>query len=172
MQQETYNNRIMKQIYKSLFCVLGLLLPTASMMAQVSDLQREINEMSYAMGLAQTQGLDEYLTNSMEIDLAYKDSFIKGIVEGAERANDPESAAYYCGIHIGVQICTQMTKAINKQLFGENSQESISIKDFLNGFIIGVKGVSDETLKEASETATEKLQKVKAIMLEKELYGK
>lgn len=161
----------MKQNFKSFLCVLGLLSSTVTMMAQVTDFQKEINEMSYAIGLAQAQGLDEYLTNKLEVDLAYKDSFIKGVVEGAERAYDPESVAYNAGIQIGVQICTQMMKGINKEIFGENSQQSISVKDFLNGFIVGVKGVSEETMREASDTATEKIQKVKAIMLEKE-FGK
>mgnify|MGYP002623113120 CR=1 FL=1 len=162
----------MKQIVvKSFLCVLGLLFATATASAQTADLQQEIKETSYAIGLAQTQGLEEYLTNRLNVDLTYKDAFVKGVVEGAERANNPESAAYFAGIQIGTQIAIEMVKGINKELFGENTEYSISLEEFMKGFVYGIKGASEGEINKASENAADKIQKVKAIMLEKE-FGK
>ena len=43
-----------------------------------ANLKNDIDTMSYAIGMAQTQGLKEYLVQRLGVDTAYMDDFIKG----------------------------------------------------------------------------------------------
>ena len=51
------------------------------------NLKNDVDTLSYAMGMAQTQGLKQYLAQ-MEIDTTYMDAFIKGLNEGANAGDD------------------------------------------------------------------------------------
>ena len=48
-----------------------------------ANLKTDVDTMSYAIGMAQTQGLKEYLVGSLDVDTAYMAEFIKGLNEGA-----------------------------------------------------------------------------------------
>ena len=48
-----------------------------------ASLKSDVDTLSYAIGMAQTQGLKEYLVGSLDIDTAYINEFIKGLNEGA-----------------------------------------------------------------------------------------
>ena len=45
-----------------------------------ADLKNDVDTMSYAMGMSQTQGLKEFLVERMGVDTAYMDDFIKGLM--------------------------------------------------------------------------------------------
>ena len=68
-----------------------------------ADLKNDVDTMSYAMGMAQSQGLKEFLVGRMQIDTTYMDEFIKGLNDGANAGDDKKTAAYYAGIQIGQQ---------------------------------------------------------------------
>ena len=69
-----------------------------------ASLKSDIDTVSYAIGMAQTQGLKDYLVGRMGVDTAYMDAFIKGLNEGANAGDDKKRAAYFAGIQIGQQI--------------------------------------------------------------------
>ena len=94
-----------------------------------ANLKTDIDTVSYAIGMAQTQGLKDYLVGRLGVDTAYMDDFIKGLNEGANAGDDKKKAAYYAGIQIGQQISNQMVKGINHELFGDDSTKSISLKN-------------------------------------------
>ena len=134
------------------------------------NLKNDVDTLSYAMGMAQTQGLTQYLAQ-MEIDTTYMDAFIKGLNEGANAGDDKKKAAYYMGIQIGQQISNRMVKGINHELFGDDSTKTISLKNFMAGFIQGVKGKKGlMTVEQASQVAQAKMMEVKAKNME-EQYG-
>lgn len=159
----------MKKSFMKMGVLTILLLSSSIIKAQTVNLQKEIEELSYALGLAQTKGLAEYLTDKLDVDMTYKNAFLKGVIEGAENNKDKEKIAYFAGIQIGQQIGGNMVEGINKELFGTNSEFGISLKEFLEGFITGVNGVSEEELEKTEQFAQDKMVTVKAIMLEKEL---
>ena len=103
------------------------------------NLKTDVDTLSYAMGLSQTQGLKEYLVQ-MDIDTTYIDAFVKGLNEGANAGDDKKKAAYFAGVNIGQQISNRMVKGINHEIFGEDSTKTISLKNFMAGFITGVTG--------------------------------
>ena len=134
-----------------------------------ASLKNDVDTMSYAIGLSQSQGLKEYLVGSMGVDTAYMAEFIKGLNEGVNAGDNKKKAAYFAGIQIGQQISNRMMKGINHELFGEDSTKTISLKNFMAGFIGGVTGKKGlMTMDEAQETAQRKMQEVKAREMEKQ----
>ena len=133
-----------------------------------ASLKSDVDTMSYAIGMAQTQGLKEYLVGNMGVDTAYLADFIKGLNEGVNAGENKKKAAYYAGIQIGQQISTRMLKGINHELFGEDSTKTISLKNFMAGFVGAVTGKKGlMTMEEANETAQRMMQEIKARELAK-----
>ena len=134
-----------------------------------ASLKSDIDTVSYAIGMAQTQGLKEYLVGRMGIDTTYMDEFIKGLNEGANAGDDKKKAAYFAGIQIGQQISNQMVKGINHELFGEDSTKTISLKNFMAGFISGTTGKNAiMTVDSAAQVAQDMMRAIKAKNMEKE----
>jgi len=127
-----------------------------------ANLKDDVDTLSYAIGLAQTQGLKEYLTQRMGVDTTYIDEFIKGLNEAANAGDNKKKAAYYAGLQIGQQVSQQMIKGINYEVFGDDSTRTISLKNFMAGFISGTTGKNGlMTVDEATATAQTKMQEVK-----------
>lgn len=150
-------------VFAGMFSACGNSTPKA-------DLKSDIDSMSYAIGMAQTYGLKEYLVGRMGVDTAYMDDFYKGLNEGANAGDDKRKAAYYAGLQIGQQISNQMMKGINHEVFGDDSTKTISLKNFMAGFISGTQGKGIMTLQQAQAMAQAKMQAIKAKQMLK-LYG-
>ena len=136
-----------------------------------ADLKNDVDTMSYAMGMSQTQGLKEFMVERMGVDTAYMDDFIKGLNDGANAGDDKKKAAYYAGIQIGQQISNQMVKGINHEVFGEDSTKTISLKNFMAGFVsntTGKKGLM--TMEQAGQLVQVKMTAIKSKEMEKQ-YG-
>ena len=136
-----------------------------------ADLKTEVDTMSYAIGMAQSQGLKDYMVQRMGVDTAYIDDFIKGINDGANAGDDKKKTAYYAGLQIGQQIANQMIKGVNLEVFGNDSTKSISLKNFMSGFISGTTGKKGlMTMDQAAQVAQTKMMAIKAKNMEKQ-YG-
>ncbi len=136
-----------------------------------ANLKSDIDTMSYAIGMAQTQGLKDYLVGSLDVDTTYMAEFIKGLNEGANAGDNKKKAAYYAGIQIGQQISNRMVKGINYQVFGDDSTKTISLKNFMAGFVSGTTGKKGlMTIEEAQQIAEQKMREIKAQQMEK-VYG-
>ena len=137
-----------------------------------ANLKSEIDTVSYAMGVMQGQSLKEYMTRGMGIDTAYVDEFIKGLNVGVNAGDDKKKSAYYAGVQIGQQISNQMVKAINHDLFGDDSTKSVSMKNLMAALICGVKGEKTiMTAEQAQMVWQAKSQAIKAKSMEQQ-YGK
>lgn len=136
-----------------------------------ANLKSDLDSLSYAIGLTQTQGLKEYLVERLNVDTTYMNDFIKGLNEGANAGDNKSKAAYYAGIQIGQQISNQMVKGINHELFGEDSTQTISLKNFMAAFVTGTTGKKGlMTLEQAQKLAQNKMQEIKTREMEK-VYG-
>lgn len=104
-----------------------------------ADLSAQIDTFSYAMGLAQTQGLKEFAMYRLGVDTTYyKSEFVKGVKEGIKAGNNAKKNAYYAGIQIGQQVNNQIIPGVTREVFSGNGELN---KDyFLAGFIAGVTG--------------------------------
>ncbi len=136
-----------------------------------ADMKSDLDSLSYAVGMAQTQGLKEYLVQRMGVDTVYINEFIKGLNEGANAGDDKKSTAYYAGIQIGQQISQQMIAGLNNEIFGEDSTKTVSMNNFMAGFVAGTTGKDGlMTVEEAAKMAQDKMAAIKAQQLE-ESYG-
>ncbi|MBR1548952.1 MAG: FKBP-type peptidyl-prolyl cis-trans isomerase [Prevotella sp.] len=130
-----------------------------------------VDSMSYAVGMAQTQGLKQYLSGQLKMNLNYMDDFIKGLREAAVKASNEREAAYYTGLQIGTQIATQMMPALNNEVFGADSTQSISLDQFMAGFVSGTTGKGGlMTMDKAPQTAQRLMGEIKE-ETQLKLYG-
>ena len=135
-----------------------------------ANLKNDVDTLSYAIGMAQTQGLKQYLLQ-MDIDTTYIDEFVKGLNDGANAGDNKKKAAYYMGVQIGQQISNRMVKGINHEIFGDDSTKTISLKNFMAGFVAGVKGKKGAmTMEQAQAVAQAKMMAIKSKNMEK-TYG-
>ena len=136
-----------------------------------ASLKSDIDTMSYAIGMAQTQGLKEYLVGNLDVDTTYMAEFIKGLNEGANAGDNKKKAAYYAGIQIGQQIANRMVKGINYQVFGDDSTKTISLKNFMAGFVSATTGKKALMTMDSAQVLAERLMReIKAKQMEK-TYG-
>ena len=136
-----------------------------------ASLKSDIDTMSYAIGMAQTQGLKEYLVGNLDVDTTYMAEFIKGLNEGANAGDNKKKAAYYAGIQIGQQIANRMVKGINYQVFGDDSTKTISLKNFMAGFVSATTGKKSLMTMDSAQILAERLMReIKAKQMEK-TYG-
>ncbi len=135
-----------------------------------ADLKTDIDSLSYSIGMSQTQGLKDYLVQRVEMDTAYMDEFIKGLNEGVKETSKKKDA-YYAGLQIGQQIKNQMIKGVNKELFGADSTKTISVDNFMAGFVAGTLGKGQKmTMQQAQEYTQKNMEAIKAKSMEKN-YG-
>ena len=83
-----------------------------------ANLKNDVDTLSYAIGMAQTQGLKQYLLQ-MDIDTTYIDEFVKGLNDGANAGDNKKKAAYYMGVQIGQQISNRMRRLYKDYLSEE-----------------------------------------------------
>jgi len=150
---------------------LALLVVGATFSSVQAQSAARIDSLSYSMGMAQTQGLKDYLAKQLKVDMSYMDDFVQGLKEGANAGDDQKKAAYYAGIQIGQQILRQMMPVLNRDAFGAESTKKISLDQFMAGFISGVTGKDGKmTVDSANQVARRLMEQVKndALM---EQYG-
>ena len=136
-----------------------------------ASLKTDVDTLSYAIGMSQTQGLMDYLSRAKGVDTTYIAEFLQGVNDGANSADDKKKAAYLAGVEIGQQIANNMVKGLNYQLFGEDSTQTVSLNNILAGFVSGVLGKDGKmTVQEADSTANALFESIKAKAQEKQ-YG-
>lgn len=133
-----------------------------------ANLKSDVDTLSYTIGMAQTQGLKDYLVGRLGVDTAYMDDFMKGLKEAAYAGDDKAAVAYYAGIQIGQQVGNQMFKGLNQQVFGNDSTQTISLDNFLAGFIAGIDGKGLMSVEDAQNIAQAKMEAIQAEQMEKQ----
>jgi len=129
-------------------------------------MKNQMDSIAYSMGLAQTQGLKDYLVSKLALDTTYINEFVKGLKEVAN-STDKKANAYYAGIQIGQQINSQMLQGVNQELFGKESTQSIDKDLYLKGFIAGVLGKGGAmNISDAQNYVQENVEKIKGKNLE------
>ncbi len=135
-----------------------------------ANLKTDVDSLSYAIGMARTEGLKQYLSQQLNVDTAYMAEFIKGFNEGASKTSKKD-AAYLAGLQIGQMVSTQWVKGFNSQVFGEDSTQTLSRDNMLAGFAAGVLGKGGAMTKEqAAEYMRTGMETIRDKAVEKK-YG-
>lgn len=133
-------------------------------------IKSQMDSLAYTMGMAQTQGLKDYLTSKMEMDTTYFGDFIRGLKEVAT-STDKKQNAYHLGILIGQQLNSQMLKGVNEEIFGKETTQSINKELYLEGFVAGTMGKGGiMSVDAAQKYVQENMEKIKDKNLEQQ-YG-
>ena len=137
--------------------------------APKANMKSEIDSLSYMMGVTNAQGLRDYLVGRMGIDLKNMDDFYRGFQEGAQKAS-PADKAYMAGLQIGQQMGQDAFEGISRQLFGNDSLQSLDKNNFLAGFIAATKENAGVTMQEAQNYVQTHADAIKTKALEAK-YG-
>lgn len=136
-----------------------------------ASLKSDVDSLSYAIGVVQTNGLTNYLVQAKGVDTTYMAQFIQGLNDGFNAADDKGKTAYLAGVEIGKQIGEGAVKNINYQLFGNDSTKTISKRNLVAGFINALtKNGQKMTTEEADSIANVLFERIKSQAME-EKYG-
>lgn len=126
----------MKKVSFILAMVVAVGLTSCTAQSPKANLTTDVDSLSYAIGLARTQGLDQYLAQQ-GIDSTQIAQFLKGFYEGAAKT-DEKDKAYMAGLQIGHMVSTQWVEGFTRQIFGNDSTQTLSRENMLAGFVAGV----------------------------------
>src|SRR5574344_1756726 len=82
-----------KIIFVALIAIAAATFMSCGNSTPKADLKSDVDSMSYAMGMSQTQGLKDFLVSRMKVDTTYMDDFIKGLNDGAKAGDDKKQKA-------------------------------------------------------------------------------
>ena len=131
------------------------------------EFKDEVDSLAYELGVAQSEGLKQYMSMQLGVDSTQIDEFIKGMKEGTLNESDPKKDAFYKGIEVGKQI-QQMNKGLTNQVYGDDSTKSVKVGNLLAGIIAGLKGTANETAEVAGQKFEALLEPIRTKNLEKE----
>ena len=129
------------------------------------------DSLAYAMGLVQAGGLEEYLKNQRNVNLdEFLSEFMKGLDAGAAMKEKGKEDAYEAGIQIGMQVARSMVPQLEKDVFGEDKTQSLSVSKMLQGMKDGLTKSGMMTTEMASAFGEQKMTSLKRESMLK-LYG-
>lgn len=156
---------------KKIFFMAAMAIAVVTMIAcqgnnPKASLKNEVDTLSYAIGVAQTNGLTNYLSQAEGVDTAFMAEFIQGLVDGANSTDDKGKAAYFAGIKLGQQMGNAV-KRINYQLFENDTTKTISTRNLLAGMINALTGNGQKmTVEEADSIANILFERIKTQTME------
>lgn len=141
--------------------VVAVGLSSCTAQSPKANLATDVDSLSYAIGMARTQGLDQYLAQQ-GIDSTQIAQFLKGFYEGASKTSDNDKA-FMAGMQIGHMVSTQWVEGFTRQIFGNDSTQTLSRENMLAGFVAGVSKVKGAmTEEEAQQYMNTQMDAIKA----------
>lgn len=121
----------------SILAAVAMATGLASCTAQApkATLKTDVDSLSYAIGISQTQGLKDFLAQRM--DTAYIAEFWKGVNDAANKTSKKDEA-YVLGLQIGSQMAGPQATRHDHQLFADDSTMTVNKGDILAGVFAGV----------------------------------
>ena len=136
--------------------------------AQPVVLNNSSDSLSYAAGVALTNGLVSYLLQQ-KMDTTMMSDFVRGLREGIRSVGDPKQKAYMVGLDIARQVNERMLPGISEEF--KDSPDSI-ISDLLcRGFIDAIEGDSTVFTYNAADKLFTQKRALDKIAKENKLYG-
>lgn len=123
------------------------------------------DSIAYHLGVAQSQGLKQYMQFQLGVDSAYLDDFIKGVKEGALNEADKKKEAYLKGLGVGQQI-QQMAKGLSEEMYAGDTTKTANVSAILSGLIGGLKGTETMSPDSAYALFQEKMEVVRNKFIE------
>lgn len=155
----------MKKVTLIMAIAVGAGLASCTAQSPKANLKTSVDSLSYAIGMARTEGLDQFLMQQ-GVDSTQMADFLKGFNEGATKISKKDNA-YMTGLQIGQMVSKQWVEGYNQQVFGADSTQTLSRENMLAGFVAGVMGKGGAMTKEdATAYMREGMELVKAKAME------
>lgn len=128
------------------------------------------DSVAYIFGIAQSEGLKQYVAAQLKVDQANYDKFAQGIIERVGvNPEDKEAAAYSAGEQIGGQVLN-MVESLSKDYYAADPDKTLDAKIVANALIAGLLGKSDIAPDSAS-TAFRDIMTARQAANKEALYG-
>lgn len=128
-----------------------------------------MRDFSYAMGIAQTNGLMGYLVQRLGVDTTYIGYFLNGFDNPAIDEETKQMKAYTAGKEIRQQIENQIIQQVNKQI--NDSVDMLNKVRFIEGFRAAIAGNATISNDSAQTLANKQMQYYHKVQMEAK-YGK
>ncbi|MCR4994166.1 MAG: FKBP-type peptidyl-prolyl cis-trans isomerase [Bacteroidales bacterium] len=166
--------------FKLIALVLGLLVCVSTSAAKKTKKSKKSAEVakvdtvsmdvfSYAYGIAQTNGLMNYLVQRLGVDTAYVDYFLSGFDDPAIDEQTKQMKAYTAGKDIRQQVENQIVAQVNRQI--NDSVDLLNKERFIQGFRAAIAGNASLTNDSAQAIASKQLEYYNNVKMEAK-YGK
>ena len=131
-----------------------------------------VDTFSYALGMANTQGLKQYVTSRMNVDTAYFSKFMEGFNAVLSEEERKKQTAYNAGLQIRQQVEEQVIPGLNRRITDNDSVKVINRELFLEGFGKTLNGEkTNMSLQRAEEVSQKQMQYYYERNMERK-YGK
>lgn len=129
--------------YKSLFLIgATCFFSGIETIAQEQTLSAsDVKTLGYNFGVANSEGLKNYISSELKVSSDNLKDVIKGIKEGATKKEDKAKDAYLKGLEIGKQI-KQMDEELSKVVFADDSTKHLGVENILSGILDGLNNKS------------------------------
>ena len=124
---------------------------------------------SYAMGIAQTNGLQNYLQQRMGVEPQYMADFLEGFKQSELTDADKRLKARLAGIEIRQQVQGQMMTQVNRQI--DDSLDLVNADLLILGFQQALAGEATMTADSAQAITQKQIDYYHRVRMEKK-YGK
>ena len=141
---------------------------TAEVVAPVV-LTTSSDSVSYAAGMAITNGLVNYLVQQQGVDTAYMAEFVRGFKEVVENGDNPQKKAYAAGMEIANQVKDRMLPGMSNEF--TDSPDSIIAALLYRGFTDALTNDSTHFTQAKAETYFQEKQAADKLAKEEKLYG-
>lgn len=136
--------------------------------AQPVELNNSSDSLSYAAGVALTNGLIPYLLQQ-KVDTTLMTDFVRGLREGLRNADNPKQRAYMVGLDIARQVNERMVPGITEEFKG--SPDSIVAQLLHKGFVAALEGDTTIFTYDAAEKLFSQKRAADKIAKDERLYG-
>lgn len=118
-----------------------------------------VDTFSYAMGMANTQGLKQFVAGRMNVDTTYMADFIKGFEATMSADERKKLEAYHAGLQIRRQVEEQVIPELDRRIADNDSVKTINQALFLEAFKKTLAGEpTDMSLRKAEDIAQKQMK--------------
>ena len=162
----------MKKLFNvAMFVFIAVAMFSCNAQVPKADLKTDIDSLSYAQGILYSSQVAQ-IFEQFNLDETYKADFMRGFQDGfAIDPKDQKTNALVIGKMVGHQMRTQFIPYFNQDLFGSDSDKTISPSNFAAGYLAGVEDKALMDFMEAEALTQELSGRIRGEIMEKEFAG-
>ena len=156
----------MKKFFFAAVAIAAIMFTSCDNTNVKADLNNNVDSLTNFLGIAQSDGLKNYMKMQLQVDSIYTNDFIKGMIEGATAKEDPKQEAYMKGLTVGKQV-KDMAENLSSEVYADDSTKKVPVKNLLAGIIAGLKGEASMTPDSAYGEFEKRLKPLQTAALER-----